>query len=107
ICLPLNREMYTKWFELVLNTLNPGVDGVHGGVRPSRSTCCAVFSAWVTVAGEKSATFFVTFTNARAETQAEKSVVLSFSALSALFFDAFMSAKYRLSPGKFFTFASD
>ena len=61
--LPFQREMYTKWFELDVNTLNPGVDGVHGGVRPIRSTAFAALSASTTVAGVKVLRFFVTSTD--------------------------------------------
>src|SRR5262249_16101373 len=102
---PLNRETYTKWFELDLNTLKPGVEGLHGGVRPSRSTFCAVFNAWITDAGVKESTLFVTLTNASVEIHGAKSGVFSLATVRLLFFDAFMSAKYCLSPGKFFTFA--
>ena len=46
----------------------------------------------------------MTFTNASVEIQAAKSVVFRFAVLRDPFFDAFMSAKYFFSPGKFFTF---
>src|SRR5437667_10584108 len=90
--LPLNRETYTKWFELDLNTLKPGVEGVHAGVRPRRSTSLAVFSASMTDAGVNEETFFVTFTKASVATQAERSVVFSFAAGRSLCFDAYRSA---------------
>ncbi len=45
----------------------------------------------------------VTFTKASVAIHGEKSVVFSFAALRSFLPDAFMSAKYFLSPGKFLT----
>src|SRR5262249_43201744 len=104
---PLNRDTYTKWLELDLNTLKPGVDGVHGGVRPMRSTSFADCSAPTTVCGVKSLSPLVTFTNARVEIHGAKSGVLSFAMLSDDLPDAFMSAKYCFSPGNALVFACD
>src|SRR4051794_30899727 len=102
--LPSKREMYTKWFELDLNTLKPGVDGVHGGVSPRRSTSFALFSAPVTVSGVNESRALVTLTNASVAIHGPKSEVLSFDWLRSLLPDAFMSAKYCLSPGKALAF---
>src|SRR5262249_54858357 len=91
-------------FELDLNTLKPGVEGVHGGVSPRRSTFCAVLSASITDAGGNESTFLVTLTKASVEIQGAKSGVFSLATVRFLFLDAFMSAKYCLRPGKLFAF---
>ena len=77
-----------------MNTLNPGVDGVHGGVRPIRSTSFAVFSACTTFAGVKLVRSFVTLTNPRTATHACRFDALRFAYWRFFFPDASMSLKY-------------